>query len=349
MYTAFQKISSIDPDSQVIAQAGKILKDGGLVAFPTETVYGLGASAYQAAALRNIYAAKGRPSDNPLILHIADFSMLNELAATVPASAKKITEAFWPGPLTVIVPRSHKVLDEVTGGLDTVAVRFPSSLIAQELILAAQVPIAAPSANLSGRPSPTSAQSVLEDLDGKIEMILDGGDCEIGVESTVVDCTTAVPTILRPGGITYEMLVELLGEVVVDPGLSGDSQAIPKAPGMKYRHYAPVAPIVLFEGNPDNVRQTIVQQVLYHTAQNKQVGLLVCDEWKELMPKVAALVTYGSLEKPAEVACDLFESLRSFDATTVDIIFAQGIVERGIGRAVMNRLRKAAGHKIITV
>lgn len=349
MVTTFHKISPITPDPEVIAAAGAILKDGGLVAFPTETVYGLGASAYQATALHDIYVAKGRPSDNPLILHIADFAMLGELAAAIPKSAQKITEAFWPGPLTVIVPRSHKVLDEVTGGLDTVAVRFPSSLIAQQLILAAKVPIAAPSANRSGRPSPTTAAAVREDLEGKIAMIIDGGDCEIGVESTVVDCTTTVPTILRPGGITYEMLVTLMGRIDVDPGLSGDSQAIPKAPGMKYRHYAPAAPVMLFEGEPDSVRQALVQQVLVSTTKNKKVGLLICDEWQLLMPPVTALATYGSLDRPEQVACRIFEALRSFDSTVVDIIFAQGIADQGLGRAVMNRLRKAAGYQIIKV
>lgn len=349
MHTVFHKISPLTPDPEVIAAAGTILRNGGLVAFPTETVYGLGASAYQATALRKIYQAKGRPSDNPLILHIADFAMLSDLAATIPASAQQITAAFWPGPLTVIVPRSHKVLDEVTGGLDTVAVRFPSSLIAQQLIRAAKVPIAAPSANRSGRPSPTSAAAVQEDLDGKIAMILDGGDCEIGVESTVVDCTVAVPTILRPGGITYEMLVTLMGRIDVDPGLSGDSQVIPKSPGMKYRHYAPVAPVLLFEGQPETVRQALAQQVLVSTTQNKKVGLLICDEWQSLMPPVTAVATYGSLNRPDEVASGMFEALRSFDATPVDIILAQGIAEQGIGRAVMNRLRKAAGNQIVKV
>ncbi len=349
MYTAVHKISPVAPDPEIIAAAGTILRHGGLVAFPTETVYGLGASAYQATALRKIYEAKGRPSDNPLILHIADFAMFNDLAATIPASAKTITAAFWPGPLTVIVPRSHHVLDEVTGGLDTVAVRFPSSLIAQQLIRAANVPIAAPSANRSGRPSPTSADSVQEDLAGKIAMILDGGDCEIGVESTVVDCTTAVPTILRPGGITYEMLVTLMGRIDVDPGLSGDSQAVPKSPGMKYRHYAPAAPVLLIEGQSDTVRQALIQQVLISTTQHKKIGLLICDEWQALMPPVTAVATYGSLDRPDEVAFGMFEALRSFDSTAVDIIFAQGITEQGIGRAVMNRLRKAAGYQIMKV
>ncbi len=349
MDTVFHKISPLQPDPLVIAAAGRILRQGGLVAFPTETVYGLGASAYQAAALRKIYQAKGRPSDNPLILHIADFAMLGELAATIPANAKMITEAFWPGPLTVIVPRSNNVLDEVTGGLDTVAVRFPSSHIAQQLIRAAKVPIAAPSANRSGRPSPTSAAAVIEDLDGKIDMILDGGDCEIGVESTVVDCTTTVPVILRPGGITYEMLAVLVGRIDIDPGLSGDGNSIPKAPGMKYRHYAPTAPILLFEGEPDTVRQSLIQKVLAYTAKNQKVGLLICNEWKSLMPPVAAVATYGSLDRPDQVACCIFEALRSFDSTPVDIIFAQGIAEQGIGRAVMNRLRKAAAYQIIKV
>lgn len=349
MHTVLHKISPIKPDATVIASAGTILEHGGLVAFPTETVYGLGASAYQAAALRKIYEAKGRPSDNPLILHIADFSMLSDLADSIPESATMIAEAFWPGPLTVIVPRSKNVLDEVTGGLDTVAVRYPSSLIARQLIRAAKAPIAAPSANRSGRPSPTSATAVIEDLDGKVDMIIDGGDCEIGVESTVVDCTGSVPVILRPGGITYEMLVALVGRIDIDPGLSGDSHEIPKAPGMKYRHYAPAAPVLLFEGEPDKVRQALVQNVLAYTAQNRKVGLLICDEWQRLMPPVTALATYGSLDRFAEVASGMFEALRYFDSTSVDIIFAQGIAEQGIGRAVMNRLRKAAGYHIIKV
>lgn len=349
MDTVFHKISPLTPDPLVIAEAGTILKRGGLVAFPTETVYGLGANAYQEEALRNIYQAKGRPSDNPLILHIAKLDTLYELAEILPESAKIITAAFWPGPLTVIVPRSERVLDVVTGGLDTVAVRFPSSLIAQQVIRAAQVPIAAPSANRSGRPSPTSAAAVKEDLDGKIDMILDGGDCTIGVESTVVDCTTTVPTILRPGGITYEMLTAVLKRVDIDPGLNGDSLAIPKSPGMKYRHYAPVAPVLLFEGAVDKQRQAIEKQAMAYLGQGKKVGLLVCDEWQYSLPPVAVLATFGSLARPQDIASRIFRVLRSFDHKTVDIILAQGIDEQGIGRAVMNRLRKAAGHQVIKV
>jgi L-threonylcarbamoyladenylate synthase len=349
MDTVFHKISSLTPDPLVIAEAGTVLKRGGLVAFPTETVYGLGASAYQEEALRNIYQAKGRPSDNPLILHIAELDMLYDLAETLPESAKIITKAFWPGPLTVIVPRSKRVLDVVTGGLDTVAVRFPSSLIAQQVIRAAQVPIAAPSANRSGRPSPTSAAAVKEDLDGKIDMIIDGGDCSVGVESTIVDCTTEVPTILRPGGITYEMLVAVLGRVDIDQGLSSDPHAIPKAPGMKYRHYAPAAPVLLFEGDVDKQHQAIEEQALVYLAQGKKVGLLVCDEWQDSFSPVAVLTTFGSVTRPKEIASRIFGMLRSFDHKAVDIILAQGIDEEGIGRAVMNRLRKAAGQKVIKV
>ncbi|MDU2063817.1 MAG: L-threonylcarbamoyladenylate synthase [Sporomusaceae bacterium] len=349
METHYYKLSAENPSHKVIEVAGALLRQGGLVAFPTETVYGLGANGYSPEAVAAIYAAKGRPSDNPLILHIASLAMLDELVTTVPVAAEKALQAFWPGPLTIIAPKSSRVPLAVTGGLDTVAVRYPSSVIARELIAAANVPIAAPSANRSGKPSPTTAQAVLEDLDGRIDMIIDGGPCDIGLESTVLDCTGDIPVILRPGGITYEMLVQELGQVEVDPGLSLGSQAAPKAPGMKYRHYAPTAPLILFEGPEQAVQTAMQERVAQETKQGRRLGLLICEEWRSLFQMVESVETFGSLLDLDAVAGQIFGALRSFDHESVDLILAQGIPESGIGRAVMNRLRKAAGQQIVKV
>lgn len=347
METGYYQLSARTPDERIIMEAGAVLRRGGLVAFPTETVYGLGGNGYLTESVKAIYQAKGRPSDNPLILHIAEMAMLDDLAKSVPESAKRAVEAFWPGPLTIIVPKSDKVPLTVTGGLDTVAVRFPSSLIAQRLIQAAGVPIAAPSANLSGRPSPTSASAVMEDLNGRIDMILDGGTCPIGVESTVLDCSVDVPVILRPGGITYEMLTEVLPQVKLDPGFTVGAAVAPKAPGMKYRHYAPQAPVLLFEGEPDRVRPAMAERLTQELAKGRKVGLLICDEWCSLFSGATATAAFGPLKAPQEAALRVFAALRFFDHQPVDIILAQGIADAGIGRAVMNRLRKAAGQQIV--
>ena len=251
MKTIIKKIDKNQIDTEIIAEAGKILERGGLVAFPTETVYGLGANALNEEAARKTYEAKGRPSDNPLIVHIADIQALDEIVESIPERAKSIAEKFWPGPLTLIFEKSGVVPLGTTGGLQTVAVRMPEDEIARALIRAGGGYVSAPSANVSGRPSPTSAEHVAEDLDGKIDMIIDGGNVDIGVESTIVDMTVEPPMILRPGAITKEMLEEVIGEVAVDrTTLSETSDAAPKAPGMKYRHYAPKAQLVIVSGAP---------------------------------------------------------------------------------------------------
>jgi L-threonylcarbamoyladenylate synthase len=309
-------------------------------------VYGLGANGLDERAVKSIYQAKGRPSDNPLILHIANICEVSKLAAEIPANAKALMKKFWPGPLTVILRRNKVVPDVVTGGLDTVAIRLPSSLVARELIRLAGVPIAAPSANTSGRPSPTTAQAVLADLDGKVAAVIDAGSCAIGVESTVVDCTTPVPTLLRPGGITYEMLIEVLGEVEIDPTLAG-AQAIPKSPGMKYTHYAPIAPLYLVETDPATVSLLVRREIDKALAAGKTVGAIVSTELAGSLPPEVITSVYGRRGDAAAIAANLYEALRSFDNTAVDVIYAEGIADSGLGLAVMNRLRKAAGYRII--
>lgn len=346
MQTKYYKIDPVKPDMAILAEAAALLRQGELVAFPTETVYGLGANGLNAQAVKNIFQAKGRPSDNPLILHIATADAINELAASVPASAKALVERYWPGPLTIVVERQPHVPNEVTGGLNTVAVRLPSSPVARELIRLSGVPIAAPSANTSGRPSPTTAQDVLADLDGKIAAVIDAGPCAIGVESTVIDCTTPVPTLLRPGGITYEMLIAVLGDIEVDPALAG-SQAKPKSPGMKYTHYAPKAPLILIEAQPERSAVLLSQEIMQAQAAGKTVGAIVSAELADRLPPGTVTSVYGPRDDAAIVAANLYTVLRSFDDKLVDIIYAEGIAEQGLGLAVMNRLRKAAGYRIL--
>ena len=274
-------------DMEAIRRGGDILKQGGLVAFPTETVYGLGGDALNPQASMKIYAAKGRPSDNPLIVHIAEFDKLAPIVAEVPEKAKILAEKYWPGPLTMILPKSDLVPQETTGGLDSVAVRFPSDRIAQELIKAAGGYVAAPSANTSGRPSPTTAQHVEEDLGEAIEMIIDGGQVGIGLESTIVDFTEDVPVVLRPGYISLEMLQETLGDVRMDKGLiASDSKVRPKAPGMKYRHYAPKADLAIVEGPEEAVVKKINELAAEAKAHGEQVGIIATDETKDRYPEV---------------------------------------------------------------
>lgn len=345
MKTEYFSVNPHKPDESVLAYCGKLLRAGKLVAFPTETVYGLGASGYSVEALKEVYKAKGRPSDNPLILHISDERMLGNLVAAVPETAKILIKECWPGPLTMIFPRSQKVPNEVTGGLETVAIRFPSSLVAQKLIRAAGVPIAAPSANKSGRPSPIDAQAVKEDLDGKIDAIIDGGVCDIGLESTVLDCTEQVPVILRPGGITVEMLTKLIGPVALDPAMVKANE-VPRAPGMKYRHYAPKAPVFVVTGSGD-FSAALAELAQSYVQQGRKVGLLVCREWLSQLPQEVQKLDFGSFSDPAQAALNLYPALRHFDDLDVDVILAQGLPDEGLGRAVMNRLLKAAAHQVI--
>ncbi len=332
---------------ETLEKAAAFICEGEVVAFPTETVYGLGANGLNSDAVNKIFAAKGRPNDNPLILHIADIAEIEPLTTGLSANAKKLAEHFWPGPLTLVIDKSAIVPDAVSAGLSTVAVRYPSNRYAHDFIAACGCPIAAPSANISGRPSPTNAQDVREDMEGKIAAILDGGHCGIGLESTVVDTTTPIPTILRPGGITYEMLTEVMGAVEIDPALTGNKDFVPKAPGMKYRHYAPKAPMYLLEGQAVSELPNLVQQAVQA---GLRVGVLCDAQMKKALENLPKDKLYigcwgDSYEK---LAADLFYLLRDFDRTKPDVILGQGVSEEGIGLAIMNRMRKAAGYQIIS-
>ena len=346
MKTQYYKIDREQPDREIVAGAADIIRRGGLVAFPTETVYGLGANGLDAAAVSRIFEAKGRPADNPLILHISDRRELDALVREVPGWLEPLLGKFWPGPFTVVLPRSELVPDIVTAGLDTVAVRLPSLGAARELIRAAGVPIAAPSANLSGRPSPTTAAAVMADMDGRIGMVLDAGPCDVGLESTVLDCVAQPPVILRPGGVTQEMLEECLLQVQSAGQGSADENAVPRAPGMKYRHYAPSAPLVLFpsEGGVlvEEVESRLLTALSAALLAGQKTGAIVSAEMAPLLPAGVTVAVYGSRERQGETAAGLYEALRFFDAHPVDVIFAEGVREEGIGRALMNRLYKAA-------
>lgn len=347
METIIAKIDENQIEKEILSKAGEILRQGGLVAFPTETVYGLGANALDEEAARKTYEAKGRPSDNPLIVHIADVKELDAIVCKVPAKAKRVIAQFWPGPLTLIFEKSDKVPYGTTGGLQTVAVRMPVNEIARQLIREGGGYISAPSANTSGRPSPTSAEHVAEDLSGKIEMILDGGSVEIGVESTILDMTVEPPMILRPGAITKEMLEEVIGEVTIDQAiLSDDASEAPKAPGMKYRHYAPKAPLVIVEGSPEDSVKAIRQLAHEQSRLGKCVGIIATNETESLYTK-GLIKSIGTREDESSIAHNLYRVLREFDEEDVWCIYSEAFASEGIGNAIMNRLLKASGqHKI---
>lgn len=336
-------------DETVIEEAGQIVRNGGLVAFPTETVYGLGGDALNPESSKKIYAAKGRPSDNPLIVHIADKKDLYRIVRSVPEKAEKLMEAFWPGPLTMIFRKNEKVPEATTGGLDTVAVRMPSDRIAAAFIKAAGGFVAAPSANVSGRPSTTTAAHVEEDLSGRIEMILDGGQAVIGLESTIVDMSVEPPVILRPGAVTKEMIESQIGPLEVDRAIiAPDSGIKPKAPGMKYRHYAPRADLTIVEGCTEAVVEAIAGMTAKAQAEGRKVGIIATDETVDRYPE-GLVMSLGAREHEEEIAMHLFEVLRRFDETDVDCIYSESFEEASIGPAIMNRLLKAAGHKVIHV
>lgn len=330
-----------------IRAAAAIIRDGGLVAFPTETVYGLGADGMNGEAAAKIYEAKGRPSDNPMIVHISSKNDLKKLTDHITQDMKTLMDAFWPGPLTMVVPALPSVPRVTTGGLSTVAVRMPNHPVALALIEASGLPIAAPSANASGRPSPTTGMHVLDDLNGRIDAVIMGEPCQIGIESTVVDMTQDPPMILRPGKLTAEDLSRLLGKKVsMDPALlvrpdihrSGDSlmetdaEFHPKSPGMKYKHYAPKAEMIIFEGEPEKVRLAIAEAKMERAERGEKVGIILYDD-----------------SRPEEAAHDFFAQLRAFDKSGVDVIFAAALKEDGVGFAVMNRMFKSAGYHTIQV
>jgi L-threonylcarbamoyladenylate synthase len=334
-------------DEAGIRQGGEILRNGGLVAFPTETVYGLGANALDEKAAAKIYGAKGRPSDNPLIVHIADWEAIDRIAVDIPPAAKKLADAFWPGPLTMVLKKSDAVPLATTGGLSTVAVRMPSDRIAQKLIRAGGGYVAAPSANTSGRPSPTKAQHVAEDMDGVIDMIIDGGDVHIGLESTIVDLTEDTPVILRPGYISQEMLAEVLGRVEMDRGLTSDDANVhPKAPGMKYRHYAPKADLIIVEGAEQKVREKINELSLSEKMAGHKAGIIATEESMSCY-RNGVVKSIGSRRDELTIAQHLYSILREFDEEDVTVIYSEAFETPQMGQAIMNRLIKAAGHQVI--
>lgn len=327
-----------------INEAGKIIRNGGLVAFPTETVYGLGASAFDADAAKKIYAAKGRPSDNPLIVHICDKAQIADIAAEIPNAAQIVIDKFMPGPVTIILKKKSVVPDDVTAGLETVAIRFPAHETAQRLIAAAGVPIAAPSANLSGKPSPTKAKHVIKDMTGRIDAIIDGGGCNVGVESTIVDFTGERPVILRPGGVTYDDLKAQGIDVEIDKNIlqSIAPDEVPKCPGMKYKHYAPNAEVTVVEGEKNAVQKKIKE--LLNETNGKIAGVLTMygADYDN-----AVILSAGNTNK--EYAKNLFSALREFDELGVEVVFAEFSEKDGYGLAVKNRLYKAAAQRVIHV
>lgn len=350
MHTEVVLVSPDAPSKKALAPAAAALQAGQLVAFPTETVYGLGANALDGAAVAQIFAAKGRPADNPLIVHVADRASLSQVVREIPPKAVALMDAFWPGPLTLVLPRHAAIPSEVSAGLETVGVRMPSHPVAHALIQAAGVPLAAPSANRSGRPSPTSAEHVLEDMAGRIPWLVDGGETGVGLESTVLDMTVDPPVLLRPGGVTVEQLVPVIGEVKIDPGVNGviTESARPRSPGMKYTHYAPKAPVFVVEGPVLQMQAKIIDLMEEYQAEGRRVGILCATE---SMGRYGAPVVlyYGNRHQLEMVAANLFGSLRAFDRHEVDVVLAEAVPETGIGLAVMNRLRRAAGGRVIHV
>lgn len=341
---------NIDDDARAsIKRAGGIIAEGGLVAFPTETVYGLGGDALNRQSSKKIYAAKGRPSDNPLIVHISNMEALDKIVKEVPEAARKLADAFWPGPLTMIMNKTEAVPYETTGGLDTVAIRMPNNKIALALIEASGGYIAAPSANTSGRPSPTVARYCVEDLSGKIEMIIDGGQVGIGLESTIVDLTSDIPMILRPGYITADMIKDVLGQVSIDKTIIDSTSTLkPKAPGMKYKHYAPKGELTIVQGPMEKVIDYINDKAASASWEGKRVGVIGTDATKDKY-EADVVKSLGNREDENTIAHELFKALREFDDDKVDIMFSESFDDSGIGQAIMNRLLKAAGHNVIVL
>lgn len=348
------KIIKLDKDKineGYLEEAGSILRAGGLVAFPTETVYGLGANALDENASKKIYEAKGRPSDNPLIVHISKIENLELLAKNIPEIGYKLAEVFWPGPLTMIFQKKDCVPYKTTGGLDTVAIRLPANEIARSLIAVSGVFIAAPSANLSGKPSPTTANHVINDMGGKIDMIIDGGKATLGLESTIVDLSSDIPIILRPGSITRTMLANVIGSIEYDPAILGEvpnKDLVPKAPGMKYRHYAPEGNLTIYEGDINKVVNAINQKAKEKYGNGNSVGIIATDETKVLY-QVGVVKTIGSRKDEASIAAGLYSILREFDELHTQYIYSESFADNSLGQAIMNRLLKAAGYHIVKV
>lgn len=347
MKTTVRKISVENIDMEVIKEAAEILRSGNMVAFPTETVYGLGANALDEDASRKIYEAKGRPSDNPLIVHVSNENQVKKLVKNIPENAKKLMAAFWPGPLTLVFNKSDLVPYGTTGNLDTVAVRMPNHKIALELIEYSDVVIAAPSANTSGRPSPTTAKHVMDDLSGRISMIIDGGSVGIGIESTIVDVTEDIPMILRPGYISKKMLEDIVGKVEIDKAILGPmtEDAKPKAPGMKYRHYAPKADFKMVRGEQSKVADYINVEAEQLIEKGFKVGIIASDETVNNY-KCGDIVSIGSREDEITISRNLYRVLRDFDDKKIDYILGETFENDELGQAIMNRLMKAAGYNV---
>ncbi len=351
MNTRIIKVDELMLKQEELREATRILREGGLVAFPTETVYGLGANALDAQAARKIYEAKGRPSDNPLIVHISEVSDMEVLARDIPEKAYQLAKTFWPGPLTIILKKRDCVPYGTTGGLDTVAIRLPANPIARILIADSGVYVAAPSANLSGKPSPTKAEHVIKDMSGKIDMIIDGGMATLGLESTIIDLSGSKPVILRPGCITKIMLENVIGPVEIDPVIlskNPDPQAAPKAPGMKYRHYAPEGKLTIYEGDTTLVIDAINQKAKEKLDGGKCVGIIATDETRALY-RYGIVKTIGSRMDEASIAAGLYAILREFDELHTEYIYSESFADNSLGNAIMNRLLKAAGYRVIKV
>lgn len=347
MVTEVVKIKDVSKAHMQLKHAGEIIKAGGLVAFPTETVYGLGGDALNKEASQKIYAAKGRPSDNPLIVHVADYDALHAIVKQIPKAAQQLAEKFWPGPMTLIFEKKDIVPMETTGGLSTVAVRMPSHEVAREFIREAGGYVAAPSANLSGRPSPTKASHVIEDMSGRIEMIIDGEDADIGLESTIIDVTGATPMILRPGYVTGTMVQEAVGTVAYDPAVFGTATEglRPKAPGMKYRHYAPQGELAIVRGEREQVI-SYIRSACEKKSEGERVGIIATEETFSCY-KADMVANIGARQDQDAIAKHLYGILRDFDEQKITKIYSEEFDSSGIGQAIMNRLIKAAGHQII--
>ena len=348
MKTLISKIES-SKDEEKIKEAAQYIKNGGIVAFPTETVYGLGADALNEEAVKKIFIAKGRPQDNPLIVHVASKD-LSKYVKEVPEIAQKLMDKFWPGPLTIILNKKDTVPYVTSANLDTIGVRMPDNEVARKLIELSGTAIAAPSANISGRPSPTDIERCIEDLDGRVDCIIGGSKSKIGVESTIVDCTVTPPLVLRPGGITFEMLKEIDSKIEIDKAvMQKPTEGLkPKAPGMKYRHYAPKAKVRIITGNAKNTVEKIKEMVHYNIEKHKKICILTVEEHKDEYVEGDTIVL-GSISDLSTVAKNLFEALRKCDDLGADLVLAEGYEEKGVGVAVMNRLNKAAGFDILHV
>lgn len=349
METKVVNINHKNIDVSFMNDAATAIKEGKLVAFPTETVYGLGANGLDEEAILKIFKAKGRPQDNPLILHIQSVEELLPLVKEVPEIAYECIKRFWPGPLTILFKKSDLVPYMITAGLDTVAIRMPNHPIALELIKKAGLPIAAPSANLSGKPSPTNANHVIEDLSGKIDMIIDGGSTGVGLESTVLDLSNDIPMILRPGGITIEDLREIIPNITQDNATLNDrDDIVPKSPGQKYRHYAPKAEMIVYTGNIDNIIKKVILSANEYLSKGMKVGIMATEETKAYYT-IGTVMVVGSRENKETIAANLFNTIRLFDEQNIDIILAEGVESDHIGMAIMNRMMKASGGRIIRV